>query len=56
MLCLFAEWFEQNYDKIWLIVCIISIIFVTIGLLSGNDVIFDIGDTTTDFYDEILSE
>ena len=56
MLYLLGTWFDTNYEKIWLIVCIISIIFVVLGAISGNETIFDIGDTATDFYDEILSE
>lgn len=56
MLVLAAAWFEANYEKIWLIVSIICIVLVLLGTLSNNEVVYDVGDTLTDFYDEILSE
>ena len=56
MLNQIALWFDQNYEKIWLMVCVFAILFVVLGSLIGNDVVYDIGDTATDFYDEILSE
>lgn len=51
-----ASWLDYNYEKIWLITCIIAIIFVVFGTLINNDTVYDVGDTITDFYDEILSE
>ena len=56
MLFSIAQWFDTNYEKIWLIACIVAIVFVLLGTVSGSEAIYDIGDTVTDFYDEILSE
>ena len=51
-----ALWFDANYEKIWLIVSIVCIVLVLLGTLSNNEVVYDVGDTLTDFYDEILRE
>lgn len=52
----FGLWFDANYEKIWLIVMIVSIALVVLGTIGQNDIIYDVGDTITDFYDECLSE
>ena len=56
MLYLIAQWLDANYEKIWLIVSLICIILVIFGTVSHSEIIYDAGDTLTDFYDECLSE
>ena len=56
MLYQIALWLDANYEKIWLIVSLICIILVVLGTIGQNEIIYDVGDTLTDFYDECLSE
>ena len=56
MLVLAGQWFDTNYEKIWLIVCVIAMTLFLLGIVSNNEFIYGIGEDVTDFYDEILSE
>ena len=52
----FLNWFDTNYEKIWLIVVQIALILFVIGIISHNEVIYGMSEDLSDFYDEILSE
>lgn len=56
MLNLLGMWFNENYEKIWLIVCAIATILFLLGIVSRNEIIYGVSEDFTDFYDEILSE
>ena len=58
MLILFrlALWFDANYEKIWLIVTVVTAILFVLGLCSGNEEIYGLSEDISDFYDEVLSE
>ena len=56
MLNLLGMWLDENYEKIWLIVCAVAMILFLLGIVSNNEVIYGVSEDVTDFYDEILSE
>ncbi len=56
MCAVISNWFDSHYEKIWLIVMGIAIVLFVVAMLSRSEVIYDISEDVTDFYDEILSE
>ena len=52
----FAEWFDTNYEKIWLVTIIISVVLFLIGMVFNSETIYGMSEDISDFYDEILSE
>lgn len=52
----FAEWFDSNYEKIWVVVMIISLVLFVVGIVFNSEVIYGMSEDVSDFYDEILSE
>ena len=51
-----ALWFDLNYEKIWLVVCVVAMILFLLGRASNNEFLYGVSADVTDFYDEILSE
>ena len=52
----FAEWFDANYEKIWVLTCAIACVLFLLGVVAQNEIIYGVSEDVTDFYDEILSE
>ena len=52
----FALWVDANYEKIWLIVMITSLVLFVLGMLFNSETIYGMSEDISDFYDEILSE
>ena len=52
----FAQWFDSNYEKIWVVTCIIAIVLFAIGVVFNSEVIYGVSEDVSDFYDDILSE
>ena len=52
----FALWVDANYEKIWLIVMITSLVLFVLGIVFNSEAIYDMSEDISDFYDEILSE
>lgn len=49
-------WFDLNYEKIWLITIVITMILFVISIVFRSELIYDLSEDCADFYDEILSE
>ena len=56
MLLLIAEWFDLNYEKIWLFTMIAAIVLFTVAVVTRSELIYGVSEDVTDFYDEVLSE